>query len=82
MSRKYIFIVCLLLVVLVLIAATHGKPFVDGNACVGCEDCVSVCPTGAISIVDGRAQIDPEKCIDCKLCVKTCTYRAIRGPQP
>lgn len=82
MNKKNALIVLLLVLAMVLIAAVKGKPFVDRSACVGCQDCVSVCPTGAIAMVDGRAEIDPELCIDCKICVKTCSYMAIKVPRP
>jgi len=82
MTKTNLLILCALILSVILIAAVQGKPFVERNSCVGCRDCVSVCPTGAISIVDNRAQIDPEKCIDCMICVKTCAYRAIKVPRP
>lgn len=82
MNKKHLLIGILLALALFLIAAVAGKPFVDRSACVGCKDCVSACPTAAISMEDGRAVIDPELCIDCKICVKTCPYRAIKVPRP
>jgi Na+-translocating ferredoxin:NAD+ oxidoreductase RNF subunit RnfB len=42
------------------------------SGCLGYGDCVSVCPEGAISIVDRIASIDKSKCIGCGLCAKTC----------
>ncbi|MEA1973034.1 MAG: 4Fe-4S binding protein, partial [Candidatus Cloacimonadota bacterium] len=46
-------------------------------SCVGCEDCVSICPTDAIEIHNNKAVIDQSKCIDCGECVGACTYDAI-----
>jgi electron transport complex protein RnfB len=40
--------------------------------CLGLGDCVRVCPTGALAVVDGHVEVDHEKCIDCGLCVKSC----------
>lgn len=40
--------------------------------CLGLGSCVSVCPQGAISIVDGIAVVNPKKCVGCGLCSKTC----------
>lgn len=78
MNKKLLLIGLCLFLGVVLIALIQDKPFVDRGLCVGCSDCVSVCPTEAITIVDGRAYIDSELCIDCRLCAKTCTYRAIK----
>jgi len=38
---------------------------------------MSVCPTGAIRILDGRAQIKEGRCIDCGECYKACPVHAI-----
>jgi ferredoxin len=33
--------------------------------CISCKLCLSVCPTGAIKIIDGQHWIDPELCTNC-----------------
>ncbi len=79
MKTKHILLILALLSLFILVFARVGeKPWVERNECVGCGDCVKVCPTNAITIQNGRAAIDPELCIDCMFCVQTCTYRAIR----
>ena len=50
---------------------------VDLKKCDGCGDCVDVCPTESITIVQGHAHIDPEECIDCEACIDTCPNEAI-----
>jgi NADH-quinone oxidoreductase subunit F len=48
--------------------------------CTGCQRCVSVCPTGAIT--GPRAEphnLDPSKCIKCRACFEICRYDAIAG---
>ena len=45
-----------------------GHYHVNPKMCIGCQLCVSVCPTDAISMVHGRAIIDVDKCIDCGIC--------------
>lgn len=51
---------------------------VINEKCIGCNACVAVCPTEAIS--GERKQqhrIDPVLCIDCDACVRTCPVLAI-----
>lgn len=81
MKKKILLIGVILLSLLALLAVLHRNPFVDKTLCVGCEDCVRVCPTQAITVSSQRAEIDPAKCIDCKLCVRACPQRAIKVPQ-
>ena len=49
------------------------------SACMGCvaHPCHSVCPKGAISMVNGKSVIDQEKCIKCGKCKDVCPYDAI-----
>jgi uncharacterized protein (DUF362 family)/NAD-dependent dihydropyrimidine dehydrogenase PreA subunit len=50
---------------------------VVGGSCVGCGDCVRVCPRGAMRLVGGRAQVDLKRCIRCYCCHEVCPERAI-----
>ena len=50
---------------------------VNKELCEGCGDCISVCPAGAISIVDGVAEIDKLLCTQCQACIKACPPAAI-----
>ncbi|MCL2771200.1 MAG: 4Fe-4S binding protein [Firmicutes bacterium] len=52
--------------------------------CVGCGACVSVCPFGAIDIVekeDGtvEAVIDQDVCVGCGGCANVCPAEAIEN---
>jgi len=78
MKKKFIPLLVFLCLVLLLGAVLLTKPYVNRFFCVGCEDCVKICPTRAISLVSERAVIDQTLCIDCGLCVKACNYQAIR----
>ena len=54
---------------------------VDQDSCVGCRICASVCPYGAIDIVnvDGKdkAEINELRCKGCGTCVASCPVGAI-----
>jgi Fe-S-cluster-containing hydrogenase component 2 len=50
---------------------------VNKERCTGCEICVDICPTGAISMIDGKAWIDTNQCNDCGQCVQNCPQGAI-----
>jgi formate hydrogenlyase subunit 6/NADH:ubiquinone oxidoreductase subunit I len=49
---------------------------VDKGKCVGCGECVNVCPAGAISLKDNKAVIS-DKCVDCGRCAQVCPQGAI-----
>lgn len=42
------------------------------HKCIGCGECVKVCPTGAHSFFEGAHRFDRKKCIACGKCVDTC----------
>jgi ferredoxin len=50
---------------------------VDIEKCTGCETCVDVCPSAAISMKEGVANVDPDLCVDCETCVDECPSEAI-----
>lgn len=45
---------------------------IDPKLCVGCGNCVAVCPMGAIAIdpATGRARVDPDECVECFACYR------------
>ncbi|MBN1887992.1 MAG: 4Fe-4S binding protein [Thermoflexales bacterium] len=47
--------------------------------CVGCGDCILVCPYTAISRVDGKAEVNAALCKGCGTCVATCPSGAIEA---
>ncbi len=48
--------------------------------CTGCQRCVSVCPTGAITGPRSEPHnLDPTKCVKCRACYEICRFDAIAG---
>jgi len=52
------------------------------NSCVGCGDCVAVCPMKVIRLVKGgdrgkKAVIDMDMCISCFCCHEVCKYDGV-----
>jgi len=48
--------------------------------CTGCQRCVAVCPTGAITGPRSEPHnLDPDKCIKCRACYEICRFDAIAG---
>jgi ferredoxin len=48
--------------------------------CTGCQRCVQVCPTQAISGPRSEPHnLDEDKCIKCRSCYEVCRFDAIAG---
>ena len=56
---------------------TIEKPTIRGENCTQCLDCISVCPTGAMSKEGGMPTIEKERCISCFCCLELCRQDAI-----
>jgi len=54
-------------------------PHIDGNQCIGCAACTSVCPEGdVLAMLGGKAVIvNGHKCIGHSLCAEVCPVGAI-----
>ena len=52
---------------------------VDETKCIGCDTCLSYCPTGAITGENGEPHkvVDPAVCINCGQCLTHCPVAAI-----
>ena len=61
----------------VTISPTTAKVITE--KCVGCGDCIIVCPYTAISRVEGKAEVNPALCKGCGTCVATCPAGAIEA---
>ena len=59
--------------------ACEDNVYIVSDQCRGCvaHPCETVCPKGAISIVNGKSVIDQSKCIKCGKCKAACPYDAI-----
>lgn len=52
--------------------------FVDKAECVGCEECLHVCPLDSIIMKHEKAEIMHRKCDDCERCIPVCPVKAIK----
>ena len=54
--------------------------FIDPQNCNGCQECMEVCPTGAITGKRSELhQIDFDLCIKCKACYEVCRFHPLAG---
>ncbi|MFW6019220.1 MAG: [Fe-Fe] hydrogenase large subunit C-terminal domain-containing protein [Bacteroidales bacterium] len=57
--------------------AFHHALKIDKDLCIGCANCMRVCPTEAIRVREGKANLDANRCIDCGECYRHCPVNAI-----
>ena len=50
---------------------------VNGDLCIKCGTCASVCPVEAFKVADNQYVVDPDVCIDCGVCISECPQSAI-----
>ncbi len=56
-------------------------PQIDRSVCTGCGDCVTICPTGALTLTMGKATVArPDACSYCADCEAVCPPGAIALP--
>jgi len=60
--------------------ATRLRPRLAASACVGCGDCVAVCPPQAIT-PGHPPRFDLERCVGCMCCAEVCPQGAIEPVQ-
>ena len=58
--------------------ATWELPVVDERKCVGCGDCVLLCPVDCLAMSGPLPWLPrPGRCVSCTLCVVICPVNAL-----
>jgi Fe-S-cluster-containing hydrogenase component 2 len=60
------------------IMATYFFRETDGDECVGCGQCIEICPVDAVKMEEDIPVVDLTWCIGCGVCAKRCPNEAIR----
>ncbi|MEN6622771.1 MAG: electron transfer flavoprotein subunit alpha [Smithella sp.] len=53
---------------------------IDKDKCIGCGNCIDVCPVGALSL-EGDVVTVNEKCNACGACIEACPVEALKLPE-
>ena len=54
------------------------NPVVDEEKCIGCGECVDVCPVEVYELQgDKSVPVNAEECVGCESCVEVCEQDAI-----
>ena len=57
----------------------RGRPIISSEPCKDdCTECIRVCPTSAIEIVDRHPAIDLGHCLFCEECARTCPQDSVQ----
>jgi len=54
------------------------SPVVDGELCIGCGECVEICPGKALVMEGELPRVDIGKCIKCFCCQELCPQKGIQ----
>ncbi|MEA2039901.1 MAG: 4Fe-4S dicluster domain-containing protein [Thermodesulfobacteriota bacterium] len=51
---------------------------VDAEKCIGCEECIEVCPVDVYEMKDEKSvPVNGEECLGCESCIEVCEQEAI-----
>lgn len=51
---------------------------VDEDKCIGCSECVDVCPTEVYELQNEKAvPVNEDECLGCESCIEVCEQDAI-----
>ena len=57
-------------------------PVINKEECMGCGNCVEICPPQAIVMKDEKAFVEEDLCEECGFCAAECPIKAIAIPFP
>lgn len=51
---------------------------VDSEKCIGCGECVEICPEDVYELQDEKSvRVNEEQCVGCDMCIEVCEQKAI-----
>lgn len=60
---------------------TAWLPHIAWDVCIGCGECIAICPTQVLAQVEGKARlVYPDLCTYCSACELICPVNAIELP--
>ena len=61
-----------------VIMATYYIRYTDDKECIGCGDCIEVCPVDALTVEGVSPTVDEDWCIGCGVCIAKCSSGAAK----